>query len=146
MVPDPQQNKVIPDSLRMVLRQYLEKPEVKSLAPDGTQCDAETRGLLRRAVIVAANVIPVGKETDRHWEQGEDPSMMDFNIQVFGPSGKLAVADSSERKEWAKIGVRQLMRATRLTQKTVLFHSFGHGCPPPNYGYVSNRYRFASRA
>jgi hypothetical protein len=38
-------------------------------------------------------------ETDRHWEQDEDPSMLDPNIQTYGPSGKFAVADSSERKE-----------------------------------------------
>jgi hypothetical protein len=60
---------------------------MKSLALDGSPCDADTVGLLRRALIVAGNVIPVGKETDRHWEQGEDPSMMDFDIQVMGRLG-----------------------------------------------------------
>jgi hypothetical protein len=89
-VRDPNQTKVIPDSFRIILRQYLRKPEVKSLAPDGSSCDADTSGLLRRAMIMAGNVIPVGKETDRHWEQGEDPSMMNFDIQVYGPSGKLS--------------------------------------------------------
>jgi hypothetical protein len=127
MSPDPKQETVFPDSLQVILNQYLGKAEVKSLAPDGAPCDARTEGLLRRAKIVARNLIPVGKETDRHWEQGEDPSMLDPKIQTYGPSGKLAVADSSERSEWVKIGVRQLMRATRLTQRTVYSILSGKG-------------------
>jgi hypothetical protein len=109
------------------LNQYLGKPEVKSLAPDGAPCDAKTEGLLRRAKIVARGLIPVGKETDRHWEQGEDPSMLDPKIQMFGGKGKLVVADEYEIKEWAKIGVRRLMRATRLTQKTIYSILSGKG-------------------
>jgi hypothetical protein len=45
--------------------------------------------------------------------------MMDFNTQVYSPSGKLVVADPSERKKWARIGVRRWMRATKLTQKVI---------------------------
>jgi hypothetical protein len=130
MKPDPIQEKVAPDSFRMILRQYFGKLEVKSLAPDGSPCEADTAGLLRRAVILAGNVIPVGKETDRHWEQGEDPSMMDFDIQVYGPSGKMVVADPRDRKKWAKIGVRRLMRATNLTQKAVYAILSGKGVRP----------------
>jgi hypothetical protein len=107
------------DSFQVILNQYLGKQEVKSLAPDGSRCEAGTRGLLRRAVVVARKPIPVGKETDRHWEQSEDPSMLDPRIQIYGSSGKLVVADSLETKEWAKIGFRRLMRATNLTQKTI---------------------------
>jgi hypothetical protein len=53
--------------------------------------------------------------------------MLDPKIQIFGSSGKLAVADSSERKEWAKLGVRRMMRATRLTQTTVYSILSGKG-------------------
>ena len=130
MVSDPRQRKVTPDSFQIILNEYLGKPEVKSLAPDGKPCEADTKGLLRRAAIVAKNLIPVGKETDRHWEQGEDPSMLDPKIQIFGSSGKLVVADSSERKRWAKIGIRQLMRATSLTQKTIYSILSGKGVRP----------------
>ena len=130
MVPDSSQSKVIPDSFRIILRQYLGKPEVKSLAPDGSACEATTAGLLRRAMIVAGNVIPVGKETDRHWEQGEDRSMLDFNIQVYGPSVKLVAADPSDRKKWANIGVRRWMRVTKLTQKSVYAILSGKGVRP----------------
>ena len=103
---------------------------MKSLAPDGTPCEAETKGLLRRAEIVARDLIPVGKETDRHWEQGEDPSMLDPKIQIYGSSGKLVVADSSERKRWAKIGARRLMRGTGLTQKAIYSILSGKGVRP----------------
>ena len=81
MRPTANQDRVIPDSFRIVLHNYLSKAEVKSLAPDGTPCDGGTKGLLLRAKITAGDLVPVGKETDRRWEQGEDPSMIDFDIQ-----------------------------------------------------------------
>jgi hypothetical protein len=143
MIPDPKQRKVLPDSFQIILSQYLGNAEVKSLAPDGTQCDGETQGLLRRAMIVARNVIPVGKETDRHWEQGEDPGMIDFNIQMSGASGKLVVADGSERKKWAKLGGRRLTRASQLTQKTIYSILSGKGGPPTNHGSIPRCCRFA---
>lgn len=127
MAPDPRQETVFPDSFQVILRQYLGKQEAKSLAPDGSPCEPETRGLLRRAVVVARKLIPVGKETDRHWEQGEDPSMLDPKIQIYGSSEKLVVADGLERKQWAKIGFRRLMRLTNLTQKTVRSILIGRG-------------------
>jgi hypothetical protein len=110
---------VLPDSFRIVLNQYLKKPEVKSLSPDGTPCTGATRGLLGRARIVAGNLIPVGKETDRHWEQGEDPSMLDSGIHVFEKQRKMVVANISERKKWARIGLRRLMRESKLSQAPV---------------------------
>ncbi|MFZ0211220.1 MAG: hypothetical protein WAL55_00785, partial [Candidatus Acidiferrales bacterium] len=114
-----QQDKVVPDSFRIVLNQYLKKPEVKSLSPDGTPCTGATHGLLGRATIVARNLIPVGKETDRHWEQGDDPSMLDSGIHVYEKQRKMVVADQALRDEITKHGLRQLMRATTLSQHTI---------------------------
>lgn len=119
MCPTGKQDKVIPESLRIILRQYLSKPEVKSLAPDGTPCIGTTRGLLLRAKIVAGRLVPVGKETDRRWEQGEDPSMLDFSIQVYEKQRIMVVADASDRKRWSAIGVRRLMRESKLSQAPV---------------------------
>lgn len=113
------QNKVVPDSFRIVLNQYLKKPEVKSLSPDGTPCTGATQWLLGRAKIAAGNLIPVGKETDRHWEQGEDPSMLDSGIHVYEKQRKMLVADQALRDEITKHGLRQLMRATTLSQHTI---------------------------
>jgi hypothetical protein len=69
----------------IILKQYFGKPEVKSLAPDGTPCTGTTQGLLLRAKIVASKLAPVSKETDRRWAQaqGEEPSMLDFGIQFY---------------------------------------------------------------
>jgi hypothetical protein len=119
MRPTEKQDQVIPESFRMILRQYLGKPEAKSLAPDGMPCTGATQGLLLRAKIVAGKLIPVGKETDRRWEQGEDPSMLDFGVQVYEKQGKMVVADASERRGWSLIGLRCLMRESKLSQEPV---------------------------
>lgn len=101
------------------MRKYLTKPEMKSLAPDGTPCKGMTHGLLQRATINANKTVPVGKETDRRWEQGEDPSMVDPDIYVYEKRTKLAIADLSERKRWSAIGVRRLIRESKLSQAPV---------------------------
>jgi hypothetical protein len=119
MVPDIKQRNVVPESMRIILGQYLRHPEVKSLASGGTPCVASTQGLLRRASIVAGEIVPVGKETDRRWEQGEDPSMVDFKVPEFRKSAKMAVAEASDRLRWKKVGVRNLIRKSRLSQKAV---------------------------
>lgn len=119
MRPTANQDKVIPDTFRIVLHNYLSKAEVKSVAPDGTPCDGATHGLLGRAKITVAKLVPVGKETDRRWEQREDPSMIDSDIRVFEKRAMLVIADTSERKRWAAIGLRRLMREAKLSQKPV---------------------------
>jgi len=111
--------RVIPDSFRIILRQYLDKSEAKSLAPDGTPCISKTHGLLRRARITAGKLIPVGKETDRHWEQGEDPSMIDPNLLIYEKPGNMCVAGPFDRKRWSKIGVRRLIRESGFSPTTV---------------------------
>jgi hypothetical protein len=119
MQPTLRQDKVIPESFRILLRKYLGKAETNSLAPDGTPCVGATRGVLQRARITAGKLIPVGKETDRRWEQGEDPSMIDSGIYIFKTRRKLVIADPSERKKWRAIGLRRLMRESHLSQTPV---------------------------
>jgi hypothetical protein len=119
MLPDSRRDTVVPESFRIILAQYLRHPEVKSLSPDGGVCAGSTRGLLRRASIHAGQIIPIGKESDRSWEQGEDPSMLDFKQQEWGKRSNLVVAEATDRKRWEKIGVRELMRRSHLSQKAV---------------------------
>jgi len=119
MVPCTTQDKVIPESFRVVLRLYLRRPESKSLAPDGTPCVGETKGLLQRASVVAAEIIPVGKETDRRWEQGEDMSMVDFAMLEYRRAGEMVVADSTLKDEIGKRRMRQLIRTTGFSQHTI---------------------------
>ncbi len=77
----------------MLLDSYQNHPEAKSLGPDGKPCEFDTRGLLQRAHIVA-NWPPVyiGKESDRHWEEGEDLSLLDYQAIQYKRKGN-AVAD-----------------------------------------------------
>jgi hypothetical protein len=117
--PTVNQDKVTPESFRILLRKYLAKPETKSLAPDGTPCTGATCGVLLRASVKAGKLVPVGKETDRRWEQGEDPSMVDSDIYIYEKRTKLVIADPAERKNWKAIGLRRLMRVTKLSQAAV---------------------------
>jgi hypothetical protein len=119
MQPTANQDRVIPDSFGIVLHNYLSKPEVKSLAPDGKPCTGATHGLLLRARIIAGKLVPVGKETDRRWEQGEDPSMLDSQVYIYEKQRKMVVADAAERKSWSAIGVRRLMRESKVSQAPV---------------------------
>jgi hypothetical protein len=117
MVPNGKQDHVQPESLRTILRQYLRRPESKSLAPDGGPCAPETVGLLKRASVVASDIVPVGKETDRRWEQGEDMSLLDFEVLEY--RDKMAVADPDLRNRLVKQGIRATMRSTGLSQHTL---------------------------
>ena len=119
MHPSRKRDKFVPDSLRIILRQYPGKAEVKSLAPDGTPSTGTTQGLLLRSKILGNRLVPVGKETDRHWEQGEDPSLLDFKLKEYRKGAKMVVAEASDRKKWKKLGVRRLIRESGLTQKPV---------------------------
>jgi hypothetical protein len=119
LLPNGKQNKVVPESFRIILRLYHRRPESKSLAPDGSPCVADTQGLLRRASVVAGGIIPVGKETDRHWEQGEDMSLLEFKVLEYRPVGNMVVADPALRDEITKRGVRASIRLTGLHQHTI---------------------------
>jgi hypothetical protein len=119
MRPDGKRDTVIPESFGIILRQYLQHPEFKSLAPDGTPCAASTQGLLRRASIIAGEIVFIGKETDRHWEQGGDPSQVDSKVHQFRKNLNMVVTDAADRKTWKKSGIRQIMRKSGFSQKVV---------------------------
>jgi hypothetical protein len=80
-----------------ILDDYRERPEHKSLAPDGTPCQGETAGLLGRRPVEAFRIAYVGKESNRleeaqsgllHDEQEavnqyDDPGCSDFREYVL---------------------------------------------------------------
>jgi hypothetical protein len=45
--------------------------------------------------------------------------VLDFGFHVFEKQRKLVVADASERKKWSVIGLRRLMRESKLSQEPV---------------------------
>ena len=110
-------DRVIPQTFASILRLYLAHPEAKSLAPDGTPCGPETRGLLRRASITASEHRPILKETDRRWEHGEDLSVLDSRMAEISPTR--VVADATLKADIRTCGVRALMRKTGLSQHTI---------------------------
>lgn len=116
---DEKQDHVIPDTIEIYLRGYLRHPETKSLAPDGSPSDARTRGLLGRASILATDLVPVGKETDRKWELGEDPAMLDFSVLEYREQHKMVIADAELLERMESRGIRELMQATGLSQHTL---------------------------
>jgi hypothetical protein len=94
----------------MLLDSYQNHPEAKSLGRDGKPCEFDTRGLLQRAHIVANwPPIYIGKESDRHWEEGEDLSLLEFNTIQYRRKGN-AIADEEQLARIAEVPRREFMR------------------------------------
>jgi hypothetical protein len=61
--------------------------------------------------LIIANCPPVyiGKESDRHWEEGDDLSLLEFKAIQYKPRGN-AVADDEQLTRIAKVPRREFMR------------------------------------
>jgi hypothetical protein len=99
----------------MLLEAYQTHPEAKSLGPNGTPCEQATRGLLQRAHVLA-NWPPVyiGKESDKHWEEGEDLSLLDFKALQYRQKGNAVATDEQlvlitrvPKREFIRRGINQ---------------------------------------
>lgn len=102
--------RALPKNFFMLLDSYRNHPEAKSLGRDGKPCEIDTRGLLQRAHIVANwPPIYIGKETDRHWEEGEDLSLLEFKAIQYQRSGN-AVANDEQLARVARVPKREFMR------------------------------------
>lgn len=100
-----------------VLGSYREHPESKFVDQNGEPCDSLTRGLLRRAHIVSNQHRYIGKEASRRWEQGDDPSLVDFTCPEY-TDGK-AVVDNELGKWIKETGIRRIARKSGLDRETV---------------------------
>lgn len=114
----PQHNVVFPSQFARLLIEYQEHPEAKSLAPDGTACEPNTRGLLQRAHVIAGEFRYIGKEADRKWEEGDDISVLEFKSTEYGRAKKV-VAEASLGDEIRAIGIRKTMELTKMSQHTI---------------------------
>ncbi|MGO9210430.1 MAG: hypothetical protein ACLPXM_06450 [Terriglobales bacterium] len=102
--------RALPKNFFMLLDSYQNHPESKSLGPDGKPCEFDTRGSLQRVHIVANwPPIYIGKESDRHWEEGEDLSLLEFKAIQYRRKGS-AVADERQLARIAKVPKREFMR------------------------------------
>jgi len=115
---NPPHNAVFPSQFSRLLVQYRDHPEAKSLAPDGSPCRADTKGLLRRAHIVAGEFRYVGKETDRKWEEGDDISVLEFKATEYGRA-KIVVASEEVKSDIKKIGIKRCARGSGFTRFVV---------------------------
>lgn len=99
--------------------QYQRHPEAKSLAPDGTACAPETTGLLKRAHVIAGDIRYVGKETDRKWEEGEDPSVLGFKAIEYGRTSKVLASEEVKNKIM-EIGINKCARESGFDRKNFI--------------------------
>jgi hypothetical protein len=105
-------------SLGDILCGYVNHPEIKSLGPDGSKCQAHTRGLLRRMAINGGLQHCIGKEVSR-FEEGKNDfieGVVDMCIHYDG--GRVA-ANESLIAEISRHGLRQTTKQTRLDRKTI---------------------------
>jgi hypothetical protein len=117
-----------------ILGSYREHPEAKFLGSDGEPCNKLTRGLLRRSHIVANQHRYIGKETSRKWEQGDDPSLVDFHCTEYS-DGK-TVADEELRKRILEFGIRKAARATNTDSKTIMLSAKSERVKPSTLAKV----------
>ncbi len=109
---------VLPQTFEMVFSQYVRHPEYKSLAPDGTPCKAETRGLLRRYPVEVSGFYLVGKETERGWEQAEDIStLLPLLVRYQQNRG---TANQSLQDRLRRISLNTLEKETGLSRHAIL--------------------------
>jgi len=112
-------NVVFPLQFAHLVIQYQRHPEAKSLAPDGTQCTAETQGLLQRAHVLAGEIRYIGKETDRKWEEGDEFSVLEFGATEYGRNGRV-VASEEVKAAIQRIGINRCARESGFHRANVI--------------------------
>ena len=85
----------------------------------GTPCEANTRGLLQRAHVVAGEIRYVGKETDRNWEEGDEISVLDFATTEYGRSPRVTAGEEIKNKI-LEIGVNKCARESGFDRKNFI--------------------------
>jgi hypothetical protein len=112
-------NVVFPSQFAHLVAQYQQHPESKSLAPDGSPCMAETKGLLRRAHVIDGEIRYIGKETDRKWEEGGEISLLDFSATEYGRKGRIVASEEVKDKIKA-IGINKCARESGFDRKNFI--------------------------
>jgi len=102
-----------PHKLRKAIEDYSKSIEHKSLAPDGSKCTAETKGLLRRRPIRASGIFRrIGKEVDRG--TSTDPEYFSEELLARYGNGGYRFPDVLKRYSDRELAVR-----TGLSEKTI---------------------------
>ena len=105
---------LVKQTMADVIRKYGERPEFKSLGPDGSVCTKDTVGLLRRRPVIAKPVFQlIGKEVDRG--TSEDAYVLNgdkltrYQISATSPFPKAL----------EKLSDREIARRTGLDAQTI---------------------------
>jgi hypothetical protein len=109
---------VIVQTFETVFSQYVLHPEYKSIAPDGSPCKADSRGLLGRYPVTASEFHLIGKETERGWEQAEDISTLLPSLKRYERNS--GTVNESLRERLQKMSLHSLQRETGLSRHTIL--------------------------
>jgi hypothetical protein len=97
-----------PVNFYQLAESYQNHPEAKSLGPDGKACEFDTRGLLGRAQVLPGEHVPIGKESDRHWDEG-DINVLEFKTIRYQRRGKV-VATLEQLRRIEQVPKREFMR------------------------------------
>jgi len=112
-----------PSTLERVVRTHQLHAESKSTAPNGDPCSFFTRGLLQRTRITAEGKPRIiGKETDRKWEQEEDPSLFEPMLVEYRPNETARITTDAKLQNKIRhsgFSVRELARRTGLNLSTI---------------------------
>ena len=112
-------NVIFPSQFAHLVVQYQRHAEAKSLAPDGTACKAETKGLLGTSHVTAGEIRYVGKETDRKWEEGDGISLLEFAATEYGRKGKV-IASEEIKAAISAIGINKCARESGFDRKNFI--------------------------
>jgi hypothetical protein len=79
----------------------------------------DTKGLLKRAHVIAGEIRYVGKETDRKWEEGDEISILEFVATEYGRKGKV-VASEDVKARISSIGINKCARESGFDHKNFI--------------------------
>jgi hypothetical protein len=112
-----------PLTLEQIVRMHTNHAESKSLSPDGSPCTFLTKGLLQRLPLTAKGFPRfVGKETDRRWEQEEDPSLFEPMLVEFKPNETTRITTDANLQRMIRDdgrSVRELAKELKMNPSTI---------------------------
>jgi hypothetical protein len=109
-------NMVFPSQFARLLIEYQAHPEAKSLAPDGATCGPETRGLLKRAHIIAGEFRYVGKKQIANGKKAR--KLASWNLKQPNMRSKRVIGEI--RKQNLEIGINKCARESGFDRKNFI--------------------------